>query len=87
MDRMFSVHGVPKVLVRNAVPVSVAREYVDPYELTPAYSFTYDEGTKKITIHESPWTVRDDEGVEVYSLLAPAAVLSLIKQLVAAFRL
>jgi len=87
MDTMFTLHGVPKILVRNAVPADIASNHVDDYELTPEYSFSWDEKEKKVNVHESPWTVKDDEGVEVHSLLAPPAVLALIKQFVATFNL
>jgi adenylate kinase family enzyme len=82
IEKLFTLHGIPKLLIRNAVPVDVAKDYVDDYELTPEYTYSH-EGTK-VTTHESPWSVKDDEGVEVYSLLAPPAALALIKQLPAA---
>ncbi len=85
IDKMFTLHGIPKLLVRNAVPVAVAKDYVDDYELTPMYTYSQEGG--KVTTHESPWTVKDDEGVEVYSLLAPPAALALIRQLPAALGL
>jgi adenylate kinase family enzyme len=81
IDKVFALHGVPKILARNAVPVDRAAEFTDPYELTPEYYYTYDEATKTVTTHERPFTVKDDEGVEVYSFLAPPVVLSIIKQL------
>lgn len=85
IDKMFSLHGVPRILVRNAVPADKALTYVDPYELTPEYSYTWEGG--KVVTKESPWTVHDDEGVEVHSLLAPAAIVSLLRQLVVILKL
>ncbi|OGG44753.1 hypothetical protein A2673_01830 [Candidatus Kaiserbacteria bacterium RIFCSPHIGHO2_01_FULL_50_13] len=87
IDKMFSLHGVPKILLRNAVPADTALQYVDDYELTPEYSYKWDEKSQKVTTKESPWTIKDDEGVEVYSLLAPAVVVVLIKQLVSVLKL
>lgn len=81
IDKVFSLHGAPKVLLRNAVPVKVAEEYVDDYEITPEYYYEYDENSKSVKTLERPFIVKDDEGVEVCSLLAPAVVISLIKQL------
>ncbi|MCI0619931.1 nucleoside monophosphate kinase [Candidatus Wolfebacteria bacterium] len=81
IDTVFSLHGVPRILVHNAVPASTALDYVDDYEITPAYSYAWDEKEHKVIVNESPWTVADDEGVEVVSLLAPAVLLALIKQL------
>lgn len=82
IDKVFSLHGIPKILLRNAIPIDIAKEYIDDYEITPQYVFHYDKQAKRVTITEEPWTVRDDSGREAYSLLAPPVVLSFIKQLV-----
>jgi adenylate kinase family enzyme len=82
INKIFSLHGVPKILVRNAVPVAAAKDYVDDYEITPEYVYEYDAENKKVKTLEKPFIVKDDEGVEVYSLLAPPVAVSLIKQLV-----
>lgn len=82
INKIFSLHGVPKILVRNAVPVDKAKEFVDDYEITPEYVYEYDESTKSVKTLEKPFVVKDDEGVEVYSLLAPPVALALVKQLV-----
>lgn len=87
INKVFNIHGVPKVLVRNAIPVAVADEYVDEYELTPEYRYNWNKEKQEVEVQEYPWTVKDDERVEVYSLLAPPAVLSLIKQLATIFKL
>ena len=81
MRNVFSLHGVPKILLRNHVPKVEAREYFDEYELTPEYSFIYDEEKKKVKVLEKPWTMKDDNGVDSNSLLAPPVVVSMIKQL------
>jgi hypothetical protein len=78
---------VPKILLRNAVPVSVAKDYVDDYEITPEYYYEYDNDTKTVKTLQKPFIVKDDEGVEVYSLLAPPVALALIKQLAEVFKL
>ncbi|MCX6751430.1 MAG: nucleoside monophosphate kinase [Candidatus Nomurabacteria bacterium] len=86
--KVMSLHGVPKVLLRNSVPVnSVKDNIIDDYEVTPKYVFKYDEKTGKTSISEEPWIIKDDEGVESYSLLAPPVVVGLIKQLVKALKL
>ncbi len=79
IDKLLSLHGIPKVLVRNAVPVGDVKKYFDDYEITPMYTYEWD-GLKAVT-KESPWTILDDEGDEVHSLLAPPAVVTLLKQL------
>ncbi len=77
----FSLHGVPKILVRNSIPVKIAKQYVDDYEITPEYSYRWDSKKKKVEILEKPWVVKDDQGRKVYSLLAPPPIVTLIKQL------
>ncbi len=79
---VFNLHGVPKILLRNHVPVDKANMYFDDYEITPYYKFKWDSRSKKIKVLEKPWIVKDDNGVESYSLLAAPVVISLIKQMV-----
>jgi hypothetical protein len=62
--------------------VEKAKEYVDDYEITPEYVHEYEEQSGKVVTKEKPFIVKDDEGIPVYSLLAPPVALSLIKQLV-----
>ncbi|XOB46204.1 MAG: nucleoside monophosphate kinase [Candidatus Nealsonbacteria bacterium] len=83
----FSLYGIPKVLLRNSVPVKEAANFVDDYEITPEYIFEWDKKIKKVKIKEKPWVVTDDEGVSSYSLLPPPVVVSLIKQLVDVFNI
>lgn len=85
--RIFSLHGIKKGLIRNAVPVEKAKEYVDDYEITPEYYYEYDEAAKKVNTLERPFVVKDDEGVEAYSLLAPPVAVALVKQLAKALGL
>lgn len=85
LKRAYSLYGVPKVLLRNAIPADVARDYVDEYEMTPGYSFEYIDG--KVVTSENPWIVADDEGVQCVSLQAAPVVVSMIKQLVAVLKI
>ena len=82
MRQAFSLHGIPKILLRNTVPVDVAKDYVDEYEITPEYVFEWDGQKKKARVKEKPWIVADDEGVPSYSLLPQPVVVSLLKQMV-----
>jgi len=82
MERALSLHGIPKILLRNAVPVEAAEKFVDDYEITPEYSYEWDKKNKRVKVIEKPWQVKDDEGINSYSLLPPPILLSLIKQLV-----
>ncbi len=82
IDQAFSLHGIPKILLRNTVPVEKAKEYIDDYEITPEYVFEWDGKMQKVVVKEKPWIVKDDEGVPSYSLLPQAVVVSFIKQMV-----
>ena len=82
MEKAYSLHGMPKVLLRNTVPVKDTEECVDNYELTPEYSYKWDEKNEKVEIIEKPWTISNEDGVSSHSLMAPPVVVSMIKQLV-----
>ena len=86
MERAFSLFGIPKVLLRNSVPVKKAKEFIDDYEITPEYSYQISKNGE-IKIIEKLWQVYDDEGILSYSLLPPPVVVSLIKQMVEALSL
>lgn len=82
IERAFSLHGIPKVLLRNSVPVEKADQYVDQYEITPGYSYAWDKENKKVRVIEDPWIINDDADVPSYSLLPAAVAVSMIKQMV-----
>lgn len=81
VKQAFSLYGIPKVVLRNSVPVAEAEKYVDNYELTPEFVHQKSASGAIETI-EKPWQVEDDNGVMSYSLMPPPVVVSLIKQLV-----
>jgi len=80
----FNLQGIPKVLLRNSIPINKVKEFTDDYEITPEYVYSLDKKTKKVVTSERPWEVKDDEGVASNSLMPPPVVVSLIKQLVKA---
>ena len=82
LGQAYSLYGIPKVLLRNSIPVSVAKQYVDDYEITPEYYYVWDEKKKKAVTKEKPWIVEDNEGHPSYSLLAAPVALAMIKQIV-----
>lgn len=82
MAKTILLYGIPKVLLRNSIPKEMAKENVNEYEITPEYSYQWNEKLKKVEIIETPWTFQDDQGIPSYSLLPPPVVVSLIKQLV-----
>lgn len=82
MEKAVELHGIPKVFLRNAIPVDEAKNYVDDYELTSGYEYAWDDAAKKVIVTEKPWVVKDDQERDSVSLQAPAVAVSLIKQLV-----
>jgi adenylate kinase family enzyme len=87
MEQALSLYGIPKIFLRNSLPLKEAKKYVDDYEITPEYVFKWDKKNKKVKIEEKPWIIKDDEGVESVSLLAQPVTVSLIKQMVKALGL
>ena len=84
IKQTMSLQGIPKVLLRNSIPAAQIKDFVDDYEITPEYSYTFDEKENKVKTIEKPWEFLDDEGVASNSLMPPPVVVSLIKQLVKA---
>jgi hypothetical protein len=82
IKQTFSLQGIPKILLRNSIPVTEAKDFTDDYEITPGYVYNWNSTTKKVETTEKPWEVLDDEGVLSNSLMPPPVVVSLIKQLV-----
>jgi hypothetical protein len=80
MRKLLELQGVPKVLLRNAVPVTAAADVVDDYEITPAYRYEWDAAAEQVRVIAEPWIVNDDNGVPSYSLLPAAVTVALIKQ-------
>lgn len=81
MHKLLELQGIPKIYLRNAVPVARASETTDEYEITPSYTYGHDaEGN--IVVTEVPWIINDDSGEPCYSLLPAAVGVSLIKQMV-----
>ena len=81
MRTLLKLEGVQKIYLRNAIPKTKAKEYVDDYEVTPSYRYEVDKKTGSVTTLEEPWIVRDEKGRPSYSLLPAAIVVSLIKQI------
>lgn len=71
--------GIPKVLVRSSLPISVASKYAEDYELQPRFSYNWDG--KNIAVLREPWSFNDDSNVPSYSLMAAPVVVSLFSQI------
>jgi len=83
----YNLQGIPKVLLRNSIPADKTQDFADDYEVTPGYSYEWNEKETKVETIEKPWEVEDDEGTPSNSLMPPPVVVSLIKQLVKALDL
>lgn len=81
LKQVFNLHGIPKILLRNHVPIVEAEKYFDDYELTPEYILSWDSKKRKVKVSKKPWTIKDDNGVESVSLLSAPVMVALLKQL------
>jgi len=82
IEQSFSLYGIPKIFLRNSLPVKEVPKFVNDYEITPEYNFEWDKEQKKVIIKKKPWIILDDEGIESFSLLPQPIVVSMIKQIV-----
>ena len=80
----YKLQGIPKVLLRNTIPVEKTTEIADDYEITPGYVYDWSDEEQRVVTSERPWEVKDDSGTLSNSLMPPPVVVSLIKQLVEA---
>ncbi len=87
IDQSFSLYGVPKVLLRNSVPIKFVKKYIDDYEITPEFCYKWDEKEKKVKIFKKPWIIKDDNGIASCSLMPGPVVVSMLKQMVKALNL
>ncbi|HPW34214.1 MAG TPA: nucleoside monophosphate kinase [Candidatus Paceibacterota bacterium] len=87
MRTLMKLEGVPKIFLRNSVPADTAKDVVDDYEITPAYKYEYNKETKEVKVIEESWSVLDENGDKVFSLLPAPVVVSLISQIVKALGL
>jgi adenylate kinase family enzyme len=79
MERALQLYGIPKILLRNSIPVELAKDLIDDYEITPEYYYEIENG--KVVTKEKLWIFKDDDGKDSYSLLPQPVVVSFIKQL------
>lgn len=78
--KAFDLYGIPKILLRNSIPTEIALSQVDEYELTKMEEFALDDDGKIIRI-EKNWTIKNDNGIESFSVKSPAFVIESIKRL------
>lgn len=78
MEKLLDLQGVPKVFLRNSIPVDRAKEFVDEYELTPSYRYEWRDG--RVNVIEEPWTVKDEKGILSHSLLPAPVAVAFVRQ-------
>jgi adenylate kinase family enzyme len=82
MGQAYNMYGIPKILLRNSIPIDRVKENYDDYEITQEYDYVFDKKNNQVLVNQKPWEVEDDNGVLSNSLMPPPVVVSLIKQLV-----
>lgn len=82
IDKALELTGIPVILLRNSIPVTLASKNFDQYELTPGFSYERD-GRGNVKTIENPYTVEDNNGVKSYSLMPAPVAVALIKQMAA----
>lgn len=81
MEMAMTLQGVPRIMVKNAIPTNKAAQYTESYEITPEYVYKYDKKAEKVIVEQKPWMVKDDAGNDCNSLLAPPVLCSLMSQM------
>jgi adenylate kinase family enzyme len=81
LDMAKSLHGVEKVYLRNAIPVTDWEGYVSDYEVTPEFYYEGGKEGEKVSVKTRPWVVKDDNGVDSISLMVQPHIVSLIHQI------
>ena len=80
MEMAQDIHGIQKIFLRNAIPLSEATKNFDNYEMTPEFYYEKDTQGQIVTLNK-PWVVKDDNGVDCVSLMAPAVMVNYLRQL------
>jgi adenylate kinase family enzyme len=80
MRTLLGLEGVPQVFLRNSIPVALAKNSVDDYEITPAYNYELDKLSGGVKVTEEPWITNDDTGASSHSLLPAPIAVALINQ-------
>lgn len=81
VGRALSLYGIPKILLRNSLPLAGADQWVDDYEITPEFIHSWDKKADRVMTTTKPWRIKDDQGRKSVSLLPAPVVVSFIKQL------
>ncbi|MFZ2153214.1 MAG: nucleoside monophosphate kinase [Microgenomates group bacterium] len=80
MEMAQDIHGIQKIFLRNPIPLEKVDENFDTYEMTPEFYYEKSE-SGEIATKTKPWVVKDDNGIDCVSLMAPAVMVSYLRQL------
>ncbi|MBN1162558.1 nucleoside monophosphate kinase [Patescibacteria group bacterium] len=75
----FGLHGIPKVLIGSSLPVDIAHDYLEDYEIQPRYRFSGKGDDVSYTLE--PWIFTDEKGRQCYTYRAATFVLNIFVQL------
>jgi adenylate kinase family enzyme len=73
--------NLPKVLLRNSVPVEYASSNCEDFELTKINKYSYDPQTGEVIRKADKWVFNDDSGVKSHGLLSAPVTVSMIHQM------
>lgn len=78
-----SLQGIPKVLLKNTIPVTQSSSYVDEFEISPSFSYSIGSGLPggEVKILRNPLVLSDDIGIESHSLSGASIVVSMVNQI------
>ncbi|RJR27980.1 hypothetical protein C4561_00535 [candidate division WWE3 bacterium] len=83
MQKALNLHGIQKILIESSIPASIANDYLEEYEIQPAYEFEVvgDPGNETINIKTGPLKFKDDDGADCYTMYAATYVVNIFDQL------
>ena len=83
MYKSLNLHGIPKILVESSIPAEIVHDYLEDYEIQPAYKFGVrgETGKETVEITTSPLTYKNEEGEECCTMYAATYTLNIFDQL------
>ncbi|OGC68671.1 hypothetical protein A2415_02370 [candidate division WWE3 bacterium RIFOXYC1_FULL_39_7] len=83
MQKALNLHGIPKILIESAIPVEVSSDYLEDYEIQPAYEYEIsgEVGKEKVISKTAPLTFKNDSGDDCHTMYAATYVVNIFDQL------
>ncbi len=82
MEKILALEKSDNILLSASVPVYLAKETVDDYEIHDIYDYHWDNANKKIKPLGKHWRFKDDLGRDSYTLFPPPVTVYFIKEMV-----